>query len=346
MKIIKPLPLFKLCIIIVLFITYLSCNENVNNSNNELDPYEIKVWDYSDNHYFLDTVYKSGFLDYYNNINISSQTENLKVDEENFEVWIQTDVSTINYRKAGVHIDLPVLQLTGYNDSLKTVPTPQQGIRTFGIVRKLERSAYVLNKYAGYISLKVNIPDNYFAAVAYKRTLSGEQTGTISTDSAGSPYDTLVLKMIKVQNLVPSNSIAWELKLKNIYSLPKTNIIKEGFEFRVNYLYNGVYMQTLPITNLNTYLITILGLDKYTNGRTLPPDSIFDYIPGITIDPENGWIIFPTLKPFVDKMESYHSNGLSIDPVYWYPQIYQTVKSYSNQVPNANNYKITGFISR
>ncbi len=29
--------------------------------------FELKVWDYSDNHYFLDTIYKASFLDFFNN---------------------------------------------------------------------------------------------------------------------------------------------------------------------------------------------------------------------------------------------------------------------------------------
>ena len=72
-------------------------------------PFDIKVWDYSDNHYFLDTLYKQSFLDFYNNVNISQLTDSLAVDDQTFEVWVQTDVSTTGYRRAGLHVDLPVL---------------------------------------------------------------------------------------------------------------------------------------------------------------------------------------------------------------------------------------------
>lgn len=75
----------------------------MTNTVDNRDAYELKVWDYSDNHYFLDTVYKASFVDYYNNINISQQTVNLAVDEQSFEIWVQTDVTTIGYRKAGIH---------------------------------------------------------------------------------------------------------------------------------------------------------------------------------------------------------------------------------------------------
>ena len=336
-----------LSIIISSFFLLQSCSDdNVNNSVDNRDSYQIKVWDYSDSHFFLDTIYKTSFLDYYNNSSstLNPQTINLAVDEQSFEVWVQTEVSTVFYRVAGLHVDLPVLPASGYADSLKT-PQQIQGVSARGLVRKLSQSEYKLNKYPGYVSLKINVPDNYFAGVAYKRTGSGEQFGTISTDSNVLPNDTLILKMVKVQNLIPSDSLAWQMKIKNLYQLPKTNVVQQGFEFDIKYLSNGVYSPMLPISGLNAYLITILGLDKYTNGRTPPPNKIFDYLTGFTIDPENGWIIFPTLRPFVSNFQDT-IQGVTIDQAYWYPQIYEELKADAKTVPNANNYIFMGYISR
>ncbi|MEZ4690686.1 MAG: hypothetical protein R3A12_11075 [Ignavibacteria bacterium] len=39
-----------------------------------------------------------------------------------------------------------------------------------------------------------------------------------------------------------------------------------------------------------------MGLDKYSNGPS-GGRIIFDFLPGTTIDTENGYIIFPMLKP-------------------------------------------------
>ncbi|MBK8550137.1 MAG: cell surface protein SprA [Ignavibacteria bacterium] len=304
--------------------------------------YILKAWDYSDNHYFLDTIYKTSFLDFFNNTNITQQTSQLSVDDQSFEVWVQTDNTTVGYRRAGLHVDLGAIPTSGsYNDSLKTVPNPQQGTSAFGLVRKLQTSEYSLNKYAGFITLKISLPDNYFAGVAYKRTQTGEQFGTISTDTNVKSTDTLVLKMVKVQTLIPANTLAWELKMKNIYRLPVSRIVREGFEFKVNFLSDGIYNPTFPIPNLNTYIITILGLDKYTNGRSGGPDTQFDFLPGTTIDQENGYIIFPTLKPFLTSLRDT-INGITIDSSYWYPQIYSELKSSSKLLPNANNFEMRG----
>lgn len=341
MKTIKEVGLINLSLILISVI-YISACDDVTNSVDIRDAYEIKAWDYSDNHYFLDTIYKQSFLDYYNNNFISSHTDSFYVDDQSFEVWVQTDVTVSNYRRAALHINLPSIPVSGkYNDSFKVVSNPQQGISAFGLVRKLQTSEYTIHKYAGYVSLIINLPENYFAGVAYKRPLTGEEFGSISTDTNAYPTDTLVLKMIKVQNLVPQNLSAWELKLKNIYQLPRTNILQNGFEFDISYLYNGVYSSKLP--NTDNYLITILGLDKYSDGRIEPPDNKFDFIANYTIDPDNGWIIFPTLKPFLTNFQNFSP---PVDSVYWYPQIYNDLKSNSNQVPNANNYKLSGYIKR
>jgi hypothetical protein len=307
-------------------------------------PYTIQVWDYSDNHYFLDTTYKQSFVDYFNNSILSSRTDSLQIDDLTFEVWVQADVTFSGYREAGLHVDLEKLPQSGkYNDSLKVVPTPIQGLRSYGIVRKLANTEYTLNKYAGFVSLKISLPENYFVGVAYRRTVTGEQYGTISSDSGANGNDTLVLKMIKVDNLTPANTLAWEHKLKNIYRLPVSRVAREGFEFDVKFQDNGVYNPTFPpALQINSNLITILGLDKYSIGRTGTPDNKFDYIPGLTIDPENGFVIFPTLKPFLTVLQDYNVNGRTIDSSYWYRDIYTDLKSNSRQKPNGTNYRIDG----
>lgn len=300
--------------------------------------FEIKAYDYSDNNYFLDTAYRSSFIDFYNNPTISLHTDSLVVDEQSLEVWVQTEATTTTKRRAGLHVDLYPLPLGGYNDSLRRVDHPDQGLRTSGFVRKLDKSEYTVNTLAGFITLKTSLPDTYFAGVAYKRTKTLEQFGTISTDTSVHAQDTLVLKMVKVNTLIPSYTLAWEHKLKNIYRLPVTRVVREGFEFDIKYLNDNVEQPSLP--NISTPLITILGLDKYTNQRTPPPDQKFDFLPGYTIDPENGYIIFPTLKPFLNNLSEF-GNG-AIDSSYWYPQIYTDLKTNAQQVPNSNKYIFRG----
>ncbi|MBK8550196.1 MAG: hypothetical protein IPL53_03725 [Ignavibacteria bacterium] len=341
MKKIKNLNLLSLSIIIIFTVFISSCSDDVVNSNNNLDPYELKVWDYADNHFLLDTLYKQSYESYYANGGlVSFHMDSISVVELDFEVWVQGEI-TNSHTKAALYADLPAIPPGGYDDSLKTVLNFQQGINAFGNVRKLTSDEYILQKFAGYVSLLISLPDNYFAGVAYKRKLTDEQFGTISTDTSAHPNDTLVLKMIKVQSLIPQNLLAWEMKLKNIYKLPATNISESGFEFDVKYLSGGIYSSNLP--GITENLITILGLDKPT-GIPGTSDGKFDFNPGITIDTENGWIIFPSIKPFLDKMESYNNNGQTIDSVYWYSELYSELKANAKTLPNANNYIFTGYL--
>ncbi|MEO8446367.1 MAG: hypothetical protein ABI528_02670 [bacterium] len=337
MKILKVVSIY-IALIVLVILPFSSCNDDVL-SPDVRQAFDFKAWDYSDSHYLLDTIYKSSFIDYSNNVNVTKQTQDLAVDDQSFEVWVQTDISTVGYRYAGLYIDLPSLPSNGkYHDSLKLVSNPQQGVSTFGVVRRLSKSEYRLNKYAGYVSLIIDVPDNYFAGIGYKRSLTGEQFGTISTDSNIAPTDTLVLKMIKVANLIPQNTLAWEMKLKNIYNLPFANVNSDGFELNIKYLGTSY----LPIDNLNSTLLTIMGLDKYTNGRSGTPDNKFDFLNGYTIDAENGWIIFPDLKPFYSTLEAYSANGITIGPDYWYPEMYEQTKQEAKFSPNASKYNIEG----
>lgn len=340
MKTMKAIIPLYISLILISLLIIPSCSDDVVNSVDTRQPYELKVWDYSDNHFLLDTLYKQSYESYYANGGlVSLPMDSISVVEQDFEVWVQTDVTTTGYRRAALYVDLPALPPGGYDDTLKTVPNLQQGINAFGLVRKLISGEYILQKFAGYVSLKINLPDSYFAGVAYKRKLTGEQFGTISTDTSALSNDTLVLKMIKVQNLIPQNLLAWKMKLKNIYKLPVTNVSEAGFVFDIKYLSGGSYQSNLP--GITENLITILGLDKPT-GIPGTSDGKFDFNPGITIDTENGWIIFPTIKPFLDKMESYNNNGQTIDSVYWYPELYSQLKANAKSLPNANNYIFPG----
>lgn len=305
--------------------------------------FDLKVWDYSENHYFVDTIYKTSFLDVFNNISgVTQLTSQRAIDEQSIEVYVQTEPTTTNKRVAALHVKLYEKPPGGYSDTLKTVLNPIAGESTFGLVRKLERNEYTLNRLAGFITLKTSLPDNYFAGVAYRRTNTGQQYGTLSTDSGSRAEDTLILKMFKVNSVTPRDTLAWEMKMKNIYRLPVSRVVEQGFELNVNYIgEDNNRSPSLPQQNLGgAYLVTILGLDKYETGRTGVPNKKFDYIPGLTIDPENGYVIFPTLKPFLDKISSFE--GTPIDSNYWYRQVYNEVKSVSQLLPNASRYSITG----
>lgn len=299
--------------------------------------FSINIFDYSENHFLLDTIYKSSFLDYYNSTNIGQynpQTVLNRVigDDPEFEVWVQTDVTVVDYRYAVGHLLLDAQPQGGYPDSLKT-PEDIPGRNFGGYFRKLAPNEYYFNEIAGYLALRINIPQNFHVGVVYKT--QDDQFGTPS--QRVSAQDTMIVKLIKtnIQNpeIAPE---AWELRLKNIYRLPVSRVVEDGFELNVYFNNNNQLQPNIP--GSQDQIVTIVGLDRFKpNSRIPPADGIFDFLPGYTINTETGDIIFPRLKPFLDDLRD-----ANIDSTYWFPQIYNSPKNVASTSSNANLYVIKG----
>ncbi len=300
--------------------------------------FQINVADYSDNVYFFDTLYKSSFIDYMNSPNNQySQTtidNQVLVNDPSFEVWIQTETNEPMKRFASAITLLHDTNLVIDYDTLKgNVSDP--GKRFFGYFKKLRPSDYYVNPIAGFISLKTSVDPNYSVAVAY-RTYTGKKYGRGEIDYPAP--DTMVLKMIKCANQNPvTTPDAWELKLKNVYRLPVNKILEDGFKLDLLY-YNSDNNYVRSINNTGRNLIEITGLDRYTGkGRIPPPDGAFDFLPGITIIPETGDIIFPTLRPFYDNIRD-----AGFDSTYQFSSLYLSRKLEAQSSPLANKYVIKG----
>lgn len=304
-------------------------------------PINIKAYDYSELHYFLDTVYRASFVDYYNNTTgvINPETDAWRIladDLTSFEVWVQTDVTTIDKRFAVAHTMLEEQPPGGYDSLTYEVPQQIDGEVFAGNFKKLSTSDYYINPIAGFISLISGVPDNFAVAVTY-RTNNGKLYGTPSNSVLAS--DILVLKMIKAPNTSPSTPVAWNLKLKNIYRLPIAKVLEEGFELQVVYDYNGTNQPNLP--NAEKSLSTMLDIDRY-QGITRNPgaDTRFDFLTGYTINRLTGDIIFPTLRPFWDNLRRE-----GVDSNFYFSQIYTHRKAdaqNSSISPNAIKYTLTG----
>lgn len=313
-----------------------SCSDPVSVVPSE---FILRAYNYSDSHYFFDTIYKASFLDYFNNTTgvLRPETEANRVlseDWNTFEVWVQTDITTIDKRYAAAITMLHSQPGSGYDSSYKTLPQTEGKIFN-GYFRKLHQSEYVSYPYAGFISLKINVFENYAVAVTYK-TVNDSLYGTPS--SAVNGNDTLILKMIKCPNINPATMpTAWELKMKNVYRLPYNNIIPYYLTLDVIYLKDGTYQNKLP--GFQKSLSTMLDIDRYTGvtGEP-PPDGKFDF--GILLDEQTGDVIFPTLRPFWD---NFVREG--VDSSYFYKEIYTEIKlnaANPSIAPNADKYSIKG----
>ncbi|HCV42694.1 MAG TPA: hypothetical protein DGH68_04355, partial [Bacteroidetes bacterium] len=317
--------------------------------------FDIRPFNYSTNHFFVDTLYQSTlpgataaiYEEYYQN-EPARVHEDLQIIEE--EVWVQRSGSIPDptEREGIAYITLdPRPVQGGYSDSLRNAAPNSGSIEKASFV-KLERSQYELtgDGYIGVISLNANVQDQQVVAVAYRRG-SGAQFGEFSRDDT-SRTRRLVLKMLKPQNLQtvgPGYPVAWKQMLKNVYQIPGIgrNLKKEGFILDIYRTIPGRENEnSIPPSER---LLRVFGFDNYTTDGTAVQngDNGFDFRPGKTISQARAEIIFPTLRPFDDGIKKYYRDNQKPlpDTSYYYPEIYDTTKTFSQQ-SNHDHYLIKG----
>jgi hypothetical protein len=319
---------------IAISISLSSCESTVtNNSSNSSGDFQFSVWDYSDNYFLLDTIYKRSFSEVYKDSITSYVTENtLTMSNNDLEVWVQCDITESRKRFCVGWMMLTERPVQGYDTSY--INTESAVDKKFaGYFKILDTAEFYINRQAGFVGLKATIPENYHVGIAYK-TLSNKIYGQ-GRNISGST-DTLILKLIKVDSPDPATTpLAWKLKMKNIYRLPYYNLLSSTV-INLMYLHNNEYINRLPVSYV--LLITMLKLDRFNNGTLLPPpDGKFDWIENKTIYPETGDIIFPILEPFGQGLQDA---GVSSE--YQFNEIYTQTKSQTQGNAKANMYKLMG----
>ena len=194
--------------------------------------------------------------------------------------------------------------------------------------RKLTASEFTYHPQLGYISLNQRLANDEVLGVAYQYTIGDQvyQVGEFGTDgveatqvdNSGIPSSqALLVKLLKsnltaVKQKTPNQELTmptWNLMMKNIYQIPGGyQLQQEDFKFNIlytdpsplNYITKAEGGPDLPANVKDTPLLKVLNVDKlnYTNDPQAGGDGFFDYVSGITIDPQYGRIIFTTKEPF------------------------------------------------
>ncbi|MFT5602097.1 MAG: cell surface protein SprA [Flavobacteriales bacterium] len=203
--------------------------------------------------------------------------------------------------------------------------------------RKLNQNEYTYNAQLGYISLQQRLANDEVLAVAYQYTIGDQvyQVGEFGSDGVDATVVTgtdasraiitqsLILKMLK-SNLTNVKNPVWNLMMKNIYQIPGAYQVKQE-DFRFNILYTDPsplnYITEVPGSPFpanasaenrvaETTLLKVFNLDKlnYNNDPQTGGDGFFDFMQGITIDSQNGRVIFTTKEPFGELLFSKLSN--------------------------------------
>ncbi|MFL9843110.1 T9SS outer membrane translocon Sov/SprA [Flavobacterium rhizosphaerae] len=253
--------------------------------------------------------------------------------------------------------------------------------------RKLTTSEYTYHPQLGYISLNQKLNNDEVLAVAYEYTVGGVtyQVGEFGTDGQDATEvqdngdgtnniitQSLILKMLK-SNLVNVNEPVWDLMMKNVYQIPGAyQLSQEDFRFSIlytdpsplNYI-TPADGSTLPGENnplgpvADTPLLRVFNVDRlnYTNDPQTGGDGFFDFVPGLTVDTQNGRIFFTTVEPFgeflFDKLEGdpqqrlYDdaANESGFDPnqkKYVYRSMYKSTQADALQQSSKNKFQLKG----
>ncbi|MDX6189039.1 cell surface protein SprA [Flavobacterium sp. Fl-318] len=254
--------------------------------------------------------------------------------------------------------------------------------------RKLTTNEYTFNAQLGYISLQQRLANDEILAVAFEYTVGDKiyRVGEFGSDGVdgtlvtgnNTPNQTiitqsLILKMLK-SSLTNVKNPVWNLMMKNVYQIPQAYQIKQD-DFRLNILYTdpspinyispvaGTHFPDDNPANPNpanyyitkTPLLNVFDIDKlnYNNDPQKGGDGFFDYIPGITVDAQNGRIIFTTKEPFGELLfqklkgaagEDYNSPNTYNDnqKKYVFRNMYRNTQSGALQDADKNKFLLRG----
>jgi cell surface protein SprA len=280
-----------------------------------------------------------------------------------------------------------IREIATANSGFNTPPVEGQDYSKLENARKLNANEYTFNTQLGYISLQQRLANDEVVAVAYEYTIGDKvyQVGEFGNDGVDAtqagPIDpntgqpetvttqTLVVKMLK-SNLTNVASPIWDLMMKNIYQIPGAYQLEQE-DFRFNILYTNpsplnyispVPTQAFPPLPLpenrvaETPLLKVFNVDRlnYNNDPQVGGDGFFDFIPGLTVDPQNGRLIFTTVEPFgkliFDKLnmpalpENYNDPTTYNDnqKKYVFKEMYDKTQASALQDSEKNKYQLKG----
>ncbi|AMR34418.1 cell surface protein SprA [Mucilaginibacter sp. PAMC 26640] len=217
--------------------------------------------------------------------------------------------------------------------------------------RKLTDKEYTLHPQLGYISLNYPLNNDEVLAVAYQYSYNGQQyqVGEFSSDVPVDPTTpkSLFVKLLK-NELLKTNLPTWDLMMKNIYSLGAFGISPTNFKLNISRLDDKSGIEkTIMDEGANTRSkrwLQLTGVDNLDQQSDKRPDGYFDFLEGITIDSQNGRIMFPVLEPFgSDLAKQFTATETDLVSRYVYQPLYDSTKTIAQQFfPKLNRYLIKG----
>ena len=237
--------------------------------------------------------------------------------------------------------------------------------------RKLTPNEFKINNQLGFISLNRRLNDGEVLAVAYEYTVAGGITGVtknsfkvgeFSNDGIQSP-NALAVKLLRSEilktkreniNGIEESFPTWRLMMKNVYALGAFPLTQEGFRFEIQYRDDQTGIPSNVLQNAKTSgisnlpLLQVLKLDQLDQSQYKSPDGFFDYVEGITVNSQNGFIFFPEPEPFGNDLVQKNANDIgldeTLDDVFLFKELYLNTKiNIQNNFQNKDKYFLKGY---
>ncbi len=198
--------------------------------------------------------------------------------------------------------------------------------------RRLTSNEYKLQPQLGYISLNQRLNDNQLLAVSFSYTVNGDASKVYKVGEFSEESPVVLTKLLKPNNVVKTTSPMWNLMMKNVYPMNTNQISAENFMLNVYYrsAQNG-NVNYLPNTSVQDQtLLKLMNWDRLNQNNDLQSDAsgtsgdgLFDFVPGVTVDPENGKLIFTKAQPFGENIQNILGSN---DPQFVFSELYTQLK--------------------
>ncbi len=213
--------------------------------------------------------------------------------------------------------------------------------------RQLSPTEFSFNPQLGYIMLNTQMNPDDVLGVAFRYTYRGKvyQVGEFAADLPPDTTNPKVLFLKLLKGTAPRTRLpVWKLMMKNVYALGGFGVSKENFTLNILYQDPGGgekrYMPEGPLGG--TPFISLLNLDHLNAQNEPQPDGIFDFVEGITINTQQGKIIFPVLEPFGSDMLPAVANEPVLQRRYIYQVLYDSTKWVAQQYQANDRYIMRG----
>ncbi|MGS2765075.1 T9SS outer membrane translocon Sov/SprA [Sinomicrobium sp. M5D2P9] len=238
----------------------------------------------------------------------------------------------------------------------------------------IQGTDFTFDPKLGYISLNQRLSNDEVLAVAYQYTYRGQayQVGEFANDGVNATeYETgangqviavnnqtLVVKLLK-SNITNVSDPIWDLMMKNIYATGAYQLSQEDFKLNilyrdpspVNYI-KPVEESSWPSGLQDRILLNVFNFDRLNayNDPQNGGDGFFDYLPGVTIAPQTGRIIFTKVEPFGDYLHTLLGGGNYDQPdsynpnqnKYVFRNMYALTKAAALEDSDKNKFQLKG----